>query len=133
MCWRLLNYEDTNNRRNDLTKTKAMVDLEEVAIEEEKDNLLIKSSSSVSIFITSSISSMNALIERRRPIMLRLMMKEILLMWHKEQSVHEGERWYFDSGCSNHMIGNKAWFTLGRRMFQESKPWKWYRLMNYKL
>lgn len=57
-----------------------MVDLEEVAIEEEKDNLLIKSSSSVSIFITSSISSMNALIERRRPIMLRLMMKEILLM-----------------------------------------------------
>lgn len=73
-------YEDTNNRRNDLTKTEAMVDLEEIAIEEEKDNLLIKPSSSVSIFITSSISSMNALIERRRPIMLRLMMKEILLM-----------------------------------------------------
>jgi len=36
--------------------------------------------------------------------------EEILLMAHKEQQTQEGQRWYFDSGCSNHMIGNKAWF-----------------------
>jgi len=36
--------------------------------------------------------------------------EEILLMAREEQHAQEEERWYFDSGCSNHMTGNKAWF-----------------------
>ncbi|XP_014502993.1 uncharacterized protein LOC106763306 [Vigna radiata var. radiata] len=36
--------------------------------------------------------------------------EEILLMAHEEQQMQEDERWYFDSGCSNHMTRNKTWF-----------------------
>nr|KYP59803.1 Retrovirus-related Pol polyprotein from transposon TNT 1-94 [Cajanus cajan] len=37
--------------------------------------------------------------------------EELVLMSYEEpHQTRVEERWYFDSGCSNHMIGNKSWF-----------------------
>ncbi|PNX61211.1 copia-type polyprotein, partial [Trifolium pratense] len=35
--------------------------------------------------------------------------EEFLLMTGKDCEEFETERWYLDSGCSNHMVGNKNW------------------------
>jgi len=47
--------------------------------------------------------------------------EEILLMAHAE---HDDERnaelWFLDSGCSNHMTGNKNWFTDIDEQYQQS-------------
>ncbi|XP_014511418.1 uncharacterized protein LOC106770105 [Vigna radiata var. radiata] len=37
--------------------------------------------------------------------------EELLLMAHEEDSQNVEDKWYFDSGCSNHMTGNKLWFV----------------------
>ncbi|KAG7544127.1 GAG-pre-integrase domain [Arabidopsis thaliana x Arabidopsis arenosa] len=36
---------------------------------------------------------------------------DVLLMASIEENGGKEEAWYFDSGCSNHMCGNKSWFS----------------------
>ncbi|XP_047171548.1 uncharacterized protein LOC124839689 [Vigna umbellata] len=37
--------------------------------------------------------------------------EEILLVAYEETQIVQKEDWFLDSGCSNHMTGNKLWFT----------------------
>ncbi|CAJ2672444.1 unnamed protein product [Trifolium pratense] len=46
--------------------------------------------------------------------------EEILLMAHAEHDEKSVELWFLDSGCSNHMTGNKKWFTDIDEQYQQS-------------
>lgn len=47
--------------------------------------------------------------------------EELLLMAHADMSKTEGKRvWFLDSGCSNHMTGEKSWFTELKEDFKHS-------------
>ncbi|XP_006392748.2 uncharacterized protein LOC18010455 [Eutrema salsugineum] len=47
--------------------------------------------------------------------------EELLLMAHTEVSKAEGKGvWFLDSGCSNHMTGEKSWFTELNEDFKHS-------------
>jgi hypothetical protein len=47
--------------------------------------------------------------------------EETLLMayWHENMETKQ-ELWYIDSGCSNHVVGNKEWFFDFDDKFRES-------------
>lgn len=47
--------------------------------------------------------------------------EELLLMAHADMSGDEGKGvWFLDSGCSNHMTGEKGWFTKLDESFKHS-------------
>jgi len=43
-----------------------------------------------------------------------------VLMAHAEvQRIEDNRIWFLDSGCSNHMTGNKSWFIVLHESFRD--------------
>ncbi|GJW60541.1 retrovirus-related pol polyprotein from transposon TNT 1-94 [Tanacetum coccineum] len=79
-----------------------------------------------------------------------LLFEEALLMSQEElQQTKKEDVWFLDSGCSNHMTGNKEWFVeleegysrtvkkqrmvrwVRRRLLENSEAWEWYENESY--
>ena len=83
-------------------------------VEEEGDNHLTKLRLNASNVTNLNIFNTNVLLGKKNYDEVEDTMEQedgLLLMAHVDVNQQKEDEWFLDSGCSNHMSGNKEWFS----------------------